>query len=399
MELISIAEARARVLAVVRPLAAEEVPLERALGRVLAEDVAAAHDVPPFRNSAMDGHAVRSGPAGRRLRIVGESRAGAPARMAVSEGEAIAISTGAAVPDGGQAVIPIELSSEHDGELLLGAAVDPDANIREAGEDMRAGAPVLSAGTALGPAELAALVGAGRAAVTCARRPLLEAIGTGDELVAPGAPLGPGQIHDSNAIALAAFAARTGAVVVARSHAPDRFDATEAVLATALERADVVVVAGGVSVGAHDHVKDALAALGVAEHFWGVTLKPGKPTWFGTRGERLVFGLPGNPVSAVVTFALFVAPALRALQGERGARGLGEAIAAEPIERAPQREQAVRVRLDRRADGLFATPTGPQGSHVSSSLLGADALAMVPAGSDPLPVGARVALERLWPCA
>jgi molybdopterin molybdotransferase len=390
MTLLSIDEARARVLAAVRPLEAEEVAVGDALDRVLAEDVTAAADVPGFANSAMDGFAVRSGPAGRRLAIVGESRAGAPAGVAVADGAAVRISTGAALPDGADAVLQLELADDAGDTVTLRDAVAPGRNVRPAGDDLRAGATVLEAGTVLSPAAIGVAAAAGRASVRCARVPRVAVLATGDELREAGAPLGPGQLHDSNALTLTALARRAGATVVSAGQVADRADATREAIASALEAADVVVVSGGVSVGPHDHVKPALAALGVQEEFWRVALRPGKPTWFGTRGATLVFGLPGNPVSAMVTFLLFVRPALAALQGASAAPERLRAELAVALPRHADRDECVRVRL---RDGRV-TPTGPQGSHQLSSMLGADGLAIIPRGEGELPAGAEVEVER-----
>jgi molybdopterin molybdotransferase len=373
-------EARRIVLAAVRPLGGENVPVGAALGRVLASDVAAAGDVPPFPNSAMDGFAVAAGAAGRRLAVVGESRAGRPAERVVGEGEAIRISTGAVVPDGADAVVRVEDTAEADRHVEVHVAAEAGDNLRGPGEDMRAGDVVLAAGTPVGPAELGVAVAAGLGEVPCARRPRVAVLATGDELVEAGAPLAPGQIHNTNGIALAALAARARAEVVLQATVADGREATDLALAGALETADVVLVSGGVSVGPHDHVKPALTGLGVQERFWRVQLKPGKPTWFGTRDDRLVLGLPGNPVSAYVAFVLFAAPALRALQGAEPLPPRRRARLAAPVARLADRAQAVRVRVDERADGPVATPTGEQGSHRLSSMLGAGALAMVAAG-------------------
>jgi molybdopterin molybdotransferase len=379
---IPIDEARAKVLEHVHPLPTEEVAVQDALGRIVAEDVAADRDVPSFANSAMDGFAVRSGPAGRALRIVGESRAGAPATIAVGDGEAIRISTGAAMPEGADAVIQVERVTVDGDTVTLDDDVAEGRNLRPAGDDIAAGQTVLSAGTRMGAAEIGIAVVAGRGTITCARVPRLAVLATGDELVPPGGPLGPGQLHNSNGVTLAALATQAGARVLRTDTVADTEQATRDAIAAALEEADVLVLSGGVSVGPHDHVKPALHALGVDEVFWRVALRPGRPTWFGTRGETLVFGLPGNPVSAMVTFMLFVRPALGALQGaphepERIVSHLDATIP-----RHPDRDECVRVTLH---DG-FATPTGPQGSHQLSSMLGADGFAIVTAGEgDALP--------------
>jgi molybdopterin molybdotransferase len=391
--MLSIDQARAAVLAEVRPLPAEEVALADALGRVLAEDVTAAVDLPPFVNSAMDGFAVRSGPSGRRLTVVGESRAGAPADRALGDGEAIRISTGAMLPEGADAVLQIELVSEDGDSIVLNDEVQPGRNTRSAGEDVRAGTPVLQAGTTLGPAEIGMAASAGRGSLHCGRRPRVTVIGTGDELVGPGDELGPGQIHDSNGPMLSALVRRAGADVRALRVEDDRV-ATVAAVEQALADTDVLLLSGGVSVGPHDHVKPALEANGVEEVFWRVALRPGKPTWFGVKRDDppvLVLGLPGNPVSAYVTFTLFAAPALAKLQGARAAAASRRARLGSAVTRHPDRDECIRVRVD--ADGI-ATPTGPQGSHMLSSLVQADGLALIPRGDEPLAGGTDV--EVLW---
>jgi molybdopterin molybdotransferase len=394
-DLIDIASARERVLAAVQPLGREDVPLREALGRVLAEEVSAAEDLPPFDSSAMDGYAVIAGPAGE-LEVVDESRAGHPARRALAGGQAIEISTGAQIPDGADAVVPVERVQVENGRVTVPNS-DVGANVRHAGDDVRRGQPVLSAGALLGPAELAVAAALGHASLPCGGRPRVAVLVTGDELVEPGKPLGPGQIRNSNAIALVAQAERAGAEVVSSEVVPDDLERTAAAFRAALERADVLCISGGVSVGPHDHVKPALAELGVEENFWRVALKPGKPTWFGTRGRQLVFGLPGNPVSAMVTFHLFARPALRALAGARVDDTRVTATLDEPLPRNESRDEVVRCVLRAEDDGWHVSPTkDDQSSHVLTSMLGAGAFALVLAGEGTVAAGERVDIELLY---
>ncbi len=415
-DLITIEEARRRVLEAVTQVGDTAVPLDAALGRVLAEKVTSTLDVPPFDSSGMDGFAVVAGPAAE-LDVIGEARAGRPFSGSVSPGQAVRISTGAVVPEGADAVVPLErtaavkgggsgddvaLDRDISGEVRQDRVSVPEtqrsANIRRAGEDIPFDAVVLQPGTTLGPAELGVAASVGRAELRCARQPRVAVLVTGDELTEPGAALAPGGIYSSNAFALAAQVERAGAKLVARSTVPDDPKSTRAQLGAALEDADVVIVSGGVSVGPHDHVKPALRELGVEECFWGVRLRPGKPTWFGTRGGTLAFGLPGNPVSAMVTFQLFVRPALAALQGAPSHPPRTSARLAEAIERNPEREQAIRVRLlqSESNGGLEATPTtGAQGSHVLTSMVGADGLALIAPGEGEAAAGERVEVELL----
>jgi molybdopterin molybdotransferase len=393
-ELISIDEGRRRVLEAVRPLAAEDVPLGGALGRVLAENLESSIDVPPFDSSALDGFAVIAGPRAE-LEVIGESRAGHPIAERLRPGAAIRISTGAVIPAGTTAVVPVERSGAGaNGRVRVDASREGD-NIRRAGEDVPAGRVVLRKGTVLGPAELGVAASLGRGSLVCSRRPRVAVLATGDELTEPGEALAAGRIYSSNAWALAAQVERAGALVVGRETVRDRADDTRAALARALDAADVVIVSGGVSVGPHDHVKPALADLGAEERFWGVRLRPGKPTWFGTRAETLAFGLPGNPVSAMVTFQLFVRPGLAALQGADPSATRAQATLDVAVPRNPKREEAVRVRLQGAGDGWHATPTGPQGSHVLTSMLGADALARIEQGEGTVEAGERVEIELL----
>lgn len=399
---ISVEQARQLVLAATPSLQPETVPLGRALDRVLAEEVRGAVDVPPFDSSAMDGFAVGhdavDGEAGTELQVAGEARAGVPAGVEVAPGTAVRISTGAAIPEGTAAVVPVERATDAAGGRVRVEAVAPGANVRPRGEVLREGDAVLTAGSVLGPAAVGVLATAGRAEVRCARQPRVAVLATGDELVEPGATLGPGEIWSSNPPALAGQATRAGAVVERIETVADDAAATCDAIGAAVEAADVVCVSGGVSVGPHDHVKPAFAALGVEEAFWRVALRPGRPTWFGVAadGRTLAFGLPGNPVSAMVCFHLFVLPALRALQGADPEATRGTAVLDECIARQPNREEAVRCRLRETPEGPRIAPTGSQDSHVITSMLAADCLALVPAGNAELAAGARVEIEHLW---
>jgi molybdopterin molybdotransferase len=396
-EPIPIEEARRRVLDAVEPLGAEDVALDDALGRVLAETVSSSVSVPPFDGSAMDGFAVPGGARGE-LRIVGESRAGRPYEGRLEPGTAVAISTGAVVPEGAGAVVPIEQAEVSGQAVTVGEPGEGD-NIRRAGEDVRPGDELLAAGTELSPGALGVLASVGRPTARCARRPRVAIVATGDELAGPGAPLGPGQIWSSNATALAAQVRLAGGSPTAAADAADEPGQVRDAIAAALDGADVVCVSGGVSVGPHDHVKGALRELGAREAFWGVALRPGKPTWFGTaeRGGRrvLAFGLPGNPVSALVTFLLFARPALRAMQGADPDAFRTTGVLAEPVGRNPRRAQAVRCLTADGAEGLRLTPTGPQGSHMLTSMLGARALALIGPGEGEAAAGERVPVELL----
>lgn len=393
---LTVSQARNIVNSSVRPLGAETVGFDQALGRALAADVYAASDVPPFACSAMDGYAVKAGPAGRVLRVVGEARAGFPSGQHLNDGEAVRISTGAAVPAGADAVIRQEDVEQRNATITTQAHTNSGTNVRGAGEDQRAGALVLTAGTLLGAPELGAAISAGASELVVARRPRVSVLSTGDELRPPGEPLRPGEIHNSNGPMLRALAQGAGADALHEEVLRDDPEVTRAGLSTALDQADVVIVSGGVSVGPHDHVKPALASLGVTELFWRVALQPGRPTWFGARDSTLVFGLPGNPVSTVVTFGLFVRPALLVMQGLSPRRRLeAEGRLAVAVARNPSREQVLRVRLEPADGSVLVVPNGPQGSHLISSLLGADALAFIPPGEGELPAGALVGLEEL----
>ena len=395
---IPVAMACDLVLSAVTPLAAESIPIDECLGRVSAGDVRAEAPVPGFDNSAMDGFAVRSADLGGdavRLRIVGESRAGHPAPVEPQAGEVVRISTGAVVPPGADAVVPLEEALEQGESVLIEVGVDPGKHVRRAGEDLAAGAVAVAGGSLLGAAEIAVLASIGKAAVSCSRRPRVAVLSGGDELLAPGEAPVPGAIYDANRFGLVAMAREAGSEAYFAGAMADTPAATREAIRSALD-ADFVVVTGGVSVGRHDHVKGALAELGVEQLFWRVALRPGGPTWAGVAPEfegrrTLVFGLPGNPVSALVTFRLFVQPALRAATGLDPRETIVTARLAEPFTKAVKRAQYLRCRLEPTATGWLASlTTERQGSHVLTSMLGADGLAVIPAERDSVAAGEEV---------
>lgn len=390
-ELLRLDEAIALVLERARPLPAESVPLDLAAGRVLAEAASSAVDLPPFASSAMDGFAVRSADLPAALPVVDRIAAGQPARRPLGAGEAMAIATGGVVPEGADAVVPIEHVVQTDNSVEIAAAVASGDNVRPRGGDVRAGDVVVGGGTRLGSTHIGALAASGVATALCARRPVAAIVATGSELRPPGTPLGPGEIYEANGQLLAAALASAGAAVASVTTVADDPGVHRSALEEAL-RHDVVLSSGGVSVGPHDLVRGVERELGVEEVFWRVAVKPGKPVSFGTRGETLVFGLPGNPVSVLVGFELFVRPALRALEGESdpGPRW-EEGRLAQAIRRNEARDELVRSR--RTPDGL--QPLSGQESHMIVRSAAADALVLVPRGEGELAAGTEVRWLRL----
>lgn len=390
-ELTTVEDALAQVLSRVRPLPAEAVALEQAAGRVLAEDALAAIDLPRFPSSAMDGFALRAADTPGSLPVVDRVAAGRPASRALAPGEAMAIATGGVVPEGADAVVQVELVTEANGAVVVPDAVPPGANVRPLGGDVRAGEPVLRAGVTLSPSRLAALAAAGVSHPRCGSRPRVAVVTTGTELRRPGEPLAEGEIYESNGVMLAALFASAGALVEPRVTVSDDESAHRSALARGLEL-DVLVTSGGVSMGTHDLVRETLRRLGAEELFWGVAMRPGKPLSFAVRGDTLVFGLPGNPVSSLVGALLFVVPALRALQGAadpapRFARG----VLAAPARRRPRRDDFQRAAVEASEAGVVLRPIEGQESHMIARAATADALVHVPRGEGELPAGADVA--------
>ena len=392
--LISVAEAQRLVLERAKRLEAERVPIERAAGRVLAEPAAAAVDLPPFPSSAMDGYALRSADteaAPVTLPVVARIPAGAPATRSLGVGEAMAIATGGAVPDGADAVVPLELVEEGSDGLSVSEPVPPGANVRDRGGDVRAGETVLEPGVVLGPGQVGALGAAGVADVRCTKRPRVGILVTGSELRQPGEPLGPGQIYESNGLLLATALQLAGAVPAHLGVVADTEEEHRRTMERALLGFDMLVTTGGASVGPHDLVRKVQAELKVEEVFWGVAMKPGKPVAFGVRRDHLVFNLPGNPVSALAIFELLVRPAVNALLGLPSplpAFRPGKLAAAVP--RNPVRDEFARATVAEEDGETILDPVRGQESHMIVRAGRAAALAWNPAGEGELPAGSPV---------
>jgi molybdopterin molybdotransferase len=385
--MLTVEEAQATIAAAARPLGSEELAIEEAHRRILSEPISAAFDLPPFTNSAMDGFAVRATDTPATLRIVGESAAGRPFAGEVLEGQAVRISTGAALPAGADAVAIVERVSVNGDALTVPDAVSLDQNVRHAGSDTASGAVIIEAGTRFGSAQIGAAAAFGIARVRVGVRPTVAIIPTGSELTAPGQPLPPGGIYDSNGPMLRALVSEAGGTPTMILPPRDTSDAVRHALAQAFNH-DLVITTGGVSVGPHDVVREVAAELGVTEHFWGVKLRPGKPLSFGHHARSLVFGIPGNPVSTLVCFELFVRPVLEAMQGVSDAHPRFEPrILAEDVQPNRERDEMVRVLIG--GDGCL-TPLRGQMSHQLATSAKATGLAWIPLGDTALAAGSTV---------
>lgn len=379
--MLEVADALAEVLARARPRPALVQSLRGTTGCVLAEDVSADRDAPPFDKSLRDGYAVRSAdPPGAGLRVVAEIPAGVVPTVAVGPGECARIFTGAPIPPGADAVVMQE-DATASGDRVRVPAARPGQWVFRRGAEMRAGEVVVPAGSVLTPAVVGVLAGVGRVEVPLILSPDVAVVATGDELVDMAETPGPGQIRNTNGPMLAALAASAGAVPFDRGIARDTPEHLRATLAAALADANVVLIAGGVSAGSYDLVPDALRELGVESHFHKVRMKPGKPLLFGTRGDTLVFGLPGNPVSAFVCFELFVRPALRALGGHRdpGPRWVSLPLAA-PVAESNDRPTYRPAVLEPAAAGWAVRPLDGGSAPDLRGMAPADALLALPAG-------------------
>jgi molybdopterin molybdotransferase len=383
-------------------LETESVSLSDALGRILAEDIVANTDLPPFDRAQMDGYAVRAcdvtnTPA--RLRIVGESVAGAGWHQEMKAGEAVRIMTGAPVPAGADAVQQVELTREVNGAEVVEILepVNQGRSIVRRADEIKSGTTVLRAGEEINAAMIATLASFGYAEVQVSARPRLAVMATGSELVDVGQKPGPDQIRDSNNYTIAAYAARCNAIVERLPLAGDDTEELKREIADAAQRSDVVITSGGVSMGAYDFTKAALEELGAEIFFERVALRPGKPTVFAKLGDALVFGLPGNPVSVAVTFNLFARTALRAMQGAKDVELKFEtAVLARDIKGSVERESYLPAVLQTNEKGtLLAEPLKWGGSSDFVAFARATALINVPAGAETAEAGSLVAVFRL----
>jgi molybdopterin molybdotransferase len=394
---------RTEVLARIEALEPIVLPLLEAHGCVLAADVVADEQIPRFANSAMDGYAVHAEDtqAGTALTVHGEAAAGAPTDVVVAPGRAVRIMTGGVVPEGTGAIVPVELVAEDGDRIVLRQEATRGAHVRAAGEDVRAGDVIATAGTRLGAGEIGMIAAVGRQQVPVHPRPRVIVVSTGDELVAPGQPLGPGQLYDSNSYMVVAMVREAGAIGVRHTIVADDREQLAEAFEGAMPSADMIVTTGGVSAGRYDLVKRVLADLGDVA-FTKVGMQPGKPQAFGMLGRDPAtavpcFGLPGNPVSAFVSFEVFVRPAIRRMQGRTDLnRPRITATLTEPLRSPAGKVSFIRVIL-RRVDGggWQATPTGAQGSGLLHSVLRAHGLAEVPASVTEVAAGSSLLVHLL----
>ena len=405
MSLLSVSEARERILSHFQPVKPENLPLADALNRVLAQDVRAADDLPLFDNSSMDGFALRASDVSeaapsspRSLRVVADIPAGTSPTIVLGPGEAARIMTGAHMPDGADAVIPVEdtdFENRNAGTqapeiVSIRKAARVGENVRRRGMDIRSGDVVLQAGRQLKPQDLGLLAMIGVSTVTVYHKPRIALLSSGDELIDPDAPLEKGKIRDSNSYTLAALIESAGAEPVRLGVAKDNFESVRALFERAVYlRVDLILSSAGVSVGAFDYVKDVIEADGKMD-FWRVNMRPGKPLAFGNYKEVPIIGLPGNPVSAFVGFEVFVRPVLARLAGQSGGMRPGVRVRSEEEILSDGRESYLRAEV-REVDGvLTARLTGHQGSGNLYSLVQANALLIIPAGVKCVPAGQEV---------
>ncbi len=400
--MLSVEEALDQILRHIEPLGTERVSLLNALGRVVAEDVYAPRDIPPLDNSGMDGYAVRAEDIAKasqdspiRLKVIEDLPAGFIAKKAVQKGEAIRIMTGAPIPTGADAVVPVEETKREDDSALILKAFSLGEHIRKAGGDAKRGDRVISEGDFIHPAQVGMLASVKRAYVSVYQRPTVAILCTGEELVDVDEDLEAGKIVSSNSYTLAAQVKDCGAIPLQLGIAKDRKEDIESKLRQGL-RADVLISSAGVSVGDYDFVKDVLHHLGVEMVFWKVAMRPGKPLAFGTLRGKPVFGLPGNPVSSMVSFEQFVRPSLLKMMGHRKiTRPVIDAVLKEDIRKEPDRRHFVRALVSFEDDRYMVTMTGDQGSGILRSMVKANGLVVIPEGRDRVRAGEKVKVQLL----
>ncbi len=390
-------EARKTILDHVTPLGVELVKLPAAGGRILAEALVAPWDMPLWDNSAMDGFALRAEDCqgDERLRLAGYLPAGETPTTAVTAGTAVKIMTGAPIPAGANAVVPIEEAEEEDGWVVVPKPVPPRQHIRFRGEDVKAGTEIIPAGTLLRPAAISMLASCGQLLVPLFRLPRVAILATGDELLEVGEPLAPGKIINSNSMALAAAVRETGAEPIILGIARDNRESHLAMMAEGL-KADLFITSAGVSSGDRDLVRSVLTELGVTPVFWKIDIKPGRPTAFGTKDGKAVFSLPGNPVSSLVTFEEFVRPALLKMMGHRKLfRPSIKAVLQEEVKKKPGRLHLLRVMVTAENGGYRAQLAGDQNTGILKTMLLANGLALLLADQSLFRAGTEVEVHLL----
>jgi molybdopterin molybdotransferase len=398
--MISVEEALEKVLSYAQPLGSEKVSILEALGRVMAEDIYANRDIPPFDNSGMDGYAVRAGdiqnaspnhPA--QLEVIEDLPAGFIPKKRVEKGKAIRIMTGAPIPEGADTVVPVEGSNKEGDFVSIFMATLSGENIRKAGEDVKKGERVISAGDLIRPSEVGMLASVRRSFVSVYQRPLVAILCTGDELVDVDGNVDGVKIVSSNSYTLAAQVKDCGAIPIQLGIARDRKEEIKEKLLQGM-RADVLISSAGVSVGDYDFVKAVLSELGVEIFFWRVAMKPGMPVAFGMIQGKPVFGLPGNPVSSMVSFEQFVRPSLLKMLGHRQLfRPVIDAVLKEDIQKRPGRRHFIRAFVTFEKDQYFVVPTGAQGSGILKSMVKANGLMVIPEDREIVKAGERVKVQ------
>jgi molybdopterin molybdotransferase len=402
--MITVDEALEKILSHIHNLGIEKVSLSEVLGRVIAEDIYARRNIPPLNNSGMDGYALRSEDIQRtspqdpvRLEVVEDLPAGFISKKKLERGQAIRIMTGAPIPEGANTVVPVEETKKEGRFVLILKATVPDENIRKSGEDVKKGECVISHGDTIQPAEVGMLASVGRSFVSVYQRPLVAILCTGDELVDVDGELDEIKIISSNSYTLAAQVKECGAIPVQLGIAKDRKEEIEEKLRQGM-RADVLISSAGVSVGDYDFVKEVMKNLGLEMAFWKVAMKPGKPLAFGTIQGKPVFGLPGNPVSSMVSFEQFIRPSLLKMMGHRQIfRPVVEALLQEDIGKKPGRRHFIRAFVSFKEGCYFTTTTGDQGSGILQSMVKANGLIIIPEDQEIVRAGEKVKVQLLYP--